>query len=245
MFASRMINTFKSPVVKQHIHNHCSVTTLTSQSKSTSRVALPTQYPLQNKINQMTVARKFSVFHQQHNPPHHALTLQNDKTKHRYYAVGALIEDLWGGLLIGVRPRKPSQNMLEESLLLNQTTLKLFVLYDHAKEYASSVRDNAHAYSFYPKTPLNGSKVCPIFTLDLVIDLQQHHLHTIVVDRKERYFDDKCHLVDRDKDITLNYYEVDTSEVKKEHIIRAEFYGSRIASIEFKHPKASTQSLTK
>jgi hypothetical protein len=155
--------------------------------------------------------------------------------KSRYYVVGSPIEDLKGNLLLGVNTKTYTQVELEQLSIYKENTARVFTSYDQAKEYSHGLRENAYDYSHFPKTSLSRSKVRPVFTIELPMEAKLGEVQTEKFMYKEHYTDVDRFSRTRKKEIELHFYEIDSNLINKSDIIRAEFYKSRIAPVEFIH----------
>lgn len=155
--------------------------------------------------------------------------------KTRYYAVGAPIEELQGNFFVGVRPKNYTPEMLGQLSFYKQDLIRIFSVYDEAKEYAHGLRENAFAYSWYPRTSLSNSTVCPIFTLELNQEVVLGDLHLEQFTYTVYLRDGLRQKNEQPKEIALNFYEIKPNSIKHEDIIRAEFFNSRMAPVEFEY----------
>ncbi|MBX3710259.1 MAG: hypothetical protein KIT56_07250 [Gammaproteobacteria bacterium] len=161
--------------------------------------------------------------------------------QNRFYVVGTPIEDLQGNLFLGVNPKSYTQDELEKLSFYKQDKIRVFNSYDQAKEYAHGLRENAYDYSHFPKTALNRSKVRPVFTIELNLETKLGELNSETFKYNEHYVDDDRYAKTREKEVELNFYEIDSNLVNKSDIVRAEFYRSRIAPVEFVHTQPSKE----
>lgn len=157
--------------------------------------------------------------------------------QNRYYAVGLPLEDLLPIFPLGAKIRNIKQKELEESSFYKQDTIRLFTSYDQAKEYAYGLRHNAYHFSHYPKTAISRSKVRPIFTIDLVAEIELGEPQTEFFKYNEHYVDDHHMSSIREKELALNFYEIASSLINKDNIVRAEFFQSKVPPVEFVHTK--------
>lgn len=157
--------------------------------------------------------------------------------RNRYYTVGAPIEDLQGNFIIGVSPKVYTQEELEQLSFYKLVTIGLFASCDQAREYAYGLRENAGAYASSEdiKANVRRSRVYPVFTLELAPDIKLGELCSVPFKYAE-YIAVNKHQTNRvEKNITLNCYMVQSSSIENTNIIRAEFYHSKMAPVEFAH----------
>lgn len=159
--------------------------------------------------------------------------------RNRYYVVGTPIEDLKGNLFLGVNAKTYTQEELAELSFYNQDTVRVFTSYNQAKEYSHGLRENAYDYSHFPKTSLSRSKVRPVFTIELAAAYKLGEVRSENFLYEEHYTDEDRFSRTRNKEVELNFYELGSSTIEKSDIIRAEFYKSRIAPVEFIHAAPS------
>lgn len=157
--------------------------------------------------------------------------------RNRYYAIGYPIEDLRRNLFTLFfgedYPKKYTQEELKQLSFYKQDTIRLFASYDQAREYAHGLRENAHAYTYCPKTDVRNSKVFPIFTLELNLDVMLGNLHEELFKYSGYNNDKSSHKLENQ--ITLNFYEMPSNSINNTDIIQAEFYNSKMSPVEFEH----------
>lgn len=158
----------------------------------------------------------------------------------RYYVVGAAIQDLDGNFFIGLYPKHYTQETLLSLSFYKNHAIRVFVSYDEAKTYALGLRENAYAYSFYPRTDLSNSKINPIFTVELGHDMQLGDIQEEQFVYNVYQSVNANHMARQDIKTMLHFYVVESEAIKQTDIIRAEFYDptssrDHMPSVEFEH----------
>jgi len=136
----------------------------------------------------------------------------------RYYAVGERIYDQEYGFFSGAYLRNLTKEELEKESFFKHPTIKVFRSFDEAKQYAVKEQKSALANAEFAKNT-NIKKVSPIFD----IDLNPNILGKLCSEQGK-------------VDEAFYFYSVNTADINKANIIRAQFHNSDLATVEFKQP---------